>query len=116
MAYHAHPQPGDSSGELSLVSTRPLWYSMSVLSAEATVLSLDLDLIRAFLKTALSAPASDGAHGMRHEDAMAAAEVAAAAGSAVVHRVLGSVSDVDTELYSCAVQQQALGIQVGATC
>ena len=109
-------QVGDCSGELSLLGNRPLWYTLVVHSAAARMLSLDTETIRTFLASLLMrAPPSSRPppSPSASPDAPAAGGEDDEVGPALVQSVLGEVSQVDTRLYSSAVQQQAMALQVG---
>ena len=98
------------------MNNRPLWYSAVVQSSMARVLSLDLGIIRQFLATLLAAHAQVPAAWVAGEEAEGGGGGCSAGNeegdARTAQCVLSSVSVVDTQLYSCAVQQQAMAVQV----
>ncbi|GAX79872.1 hypothetical protein CEUSTIGMA_g7312.t1 [Chlamydomonas eustigma] len=82
---------GDSAGELSLLSDRELWYTMTVVSTTAEIVCVDhLALLEYF-----------------------EAESHSESGGPGVKEMLVAVAEEDRRLYSLAVQRQALMIQSG---
>ena len=76
---------GQSVGELSLLSDRPLWYNLIVKSSMATVLLLDLGTLRSYFE--------------EEGDA---------------EKLVLSTMEEDRRLYAIAVQKQAMLIQAGS--